>query len=405
MRTLVTFRIATHSLQRTLLRSFLTTLGVIIGVASVITMVGLGSGAKAVIEATFSNEQWRMLNVTATMPMTEWRDGVYPRITRGAGLTLQDYDALLGEVHGITMSGPSVSSNGQAEAKGRRVKASLYGGNASTFILAGRKLLRGVVFGEVDIRRASSVCLLSESAERLLFEDVSSLGRIVTINGLPFVVLGVMEDYRRTSAMTPDGEIVVFLPMTSLLRRIDPDAAFGILLQTAHREQVEGLKSAVRELLESRRGKRRVRFDFSHAADGQRRMEEGSRTMSLLLAAIAGVSLLVGGIGIMNTMLVNVAERTREIGIRLAIGTRENDIMRQFLVEATILSLFGGLIGVILGVGAAKLLTYINGWPTVITTAAILGAFLCSASVGIFFGYYPAMQAARLDPIVALRSE
>jgi putative ABC transport system permease protein len=403
MRTLATIRIAGRSLRRTLLRSFLTTLGVIIGVASVITLVSLGAGAKVKIETALTSEQMRRLVINALVPMRDWGPTGPPKIGRGAGLTLEDYDEIRREIRGIDMGSPSAAGNGmRAKANGRSVAASVVGGNAFNFPLTDKTILRGVVFSDIDVRRASSVCLLSETAERALFGDTSSLGRIVTINAAPFVVLGVVKDI---DTMGGQGDATIYLPITSLLRRLEPGASISITLRAEHREQLDTMKSAVRELLEGRRGKRTVDFQLYHAMEGRQQLAEGARTMTLLLAAIAGISLLVGGIGIMNTMLVNVAERTREIGIRLAIGTRERDIMRQFLVEATILSLLGGLIGMLLGFVAAKLLTYLNGWPTAITATAIAGAFVCSVSVGVFFGYYPARRAARLDPIVALRSE
>jgi putative ABC transport system permease protein len=400
MNLIVIAKTAVSSLRKTLLRSCLTALGVIIGVASVITLVSLGAGARAKIEESLSRDQLRLLLVNAMTHDQRWTPN------SAELLTLNDYRDIRRNIDGISSGSVyAYYQSVRAKARGRSADPVVTGVEPSAFEIQGRRILRGVAFGDFDVRRASSVCLLTETMERLLFPDGDAIGKVVTLGGNPFVILGIVQD----TIPGPLTEILedkaVFVPITSLLRRLAPNARLSFSLQTDTVDRVQSVKTQLVDLMEARRGNRKAVFGFHQLTDGQQQLAEGSRTMTLLLAAIAGISLVVGGIGIMNTMIVNVTERTREIGIRLAIGTREMDVAKQFLVEAIVLSVAGGVIGVLLGTMTAQFLTYINGWPTKVTPSSVVLAFVCSVSVGVVFGYYPARRAAKVDPIQALRSE
>jgi putative ABC transport system permease protein len=400
MKFVVIVRTAVRSLRKTLLRSCLTALGVIIGVGSVIALVSLGAGARAKIEESLTREQLRLLLVTAHTPDQRWTSNT------AALLTLDDYRAIRRNIDGISSGSVYAFFQGvPAKARGRSADPVITGVEPSAFAIQGRRIVRGMTFGDFDVRRASSVCLLTETMERLLYPGGDAIGKVVTLGGHPFVTLGIVQDTSPSPTQEVMEDKAVFVPVTSLLRRLAPDARLSFTLQTDTVDRVQNVKTQLVDLMESRRGNRKANFGFHQMTDGQQQLAEGSRTMTLLLAAIAGISLLVGGIGIMNTMIVNVTERTREIGIRLAIGTREIDVAKQFLVEAIVLSVVGGVIGVCLGTATAQLLTYMNGWPTKVTLSSVALAFACSVSVGVIFGYYPARRAAKVDPIQALRSE
>jgi putative ABC transport system permease protein len=403
----IILKVALRSLRRTLLRSALTALGVIIGVASVIAMVSLGNGARAQIEKQFSTLDSNMLTFQAMPPRDQWRVGrmMRPKLPPGETLTIDDYNAVRNEVPGIAAASVLMTSlGGSVKANGRGAEATVSGIDVGAFDIFSNKILAGSVFGEADVQSAASVCIINETLSKDLFTGRDPIGRLVRIRDVPFVIVGVVAD--RDTGQTgqpPMGELHV--PYTSLIRRLERAAAPSIALKAANPAELSRIESDVRDLLERRRGKRTSEFYASNVAEQVKSFKESTRTMTLLLGAIGGISLLVGGIGIMNIMLVSVTERTREIGIRLAIGTRGRDVLRQFLIEAMILSVLGGTIGILLGAGVAQLMTHFNKWPTDVTMSSVLAAFLCSAGIGVFFGWYPARQAAQLDPIEALRTE
>ncbi len=411
MAPLLVLHTALRSLRRTPLRSGLTALGIIIGVAAVVAMVSIGNGAKARMETMIAGKDATLIDVSAQMPRSEWRPGQSLEIPPGDGLNIGDYRAIRAEAESVEAASPVVrASSGRAAANGRSNGTVVIGLDEDGFALLSRELASGVMFGKADVAQAASVCLISGYLAELLFATREVVGKTVRINDVPFLIIGVIADRRSTTtdptqANAQRGEAVLITPYTSLLRRLDRNANMSIFLKVQRPEQVERAKEEVLNILESRRGPRKVEFEVGTSVERLEAYAEGSRTMALLLAAIAGISLLVGGIGIMNIMMVSVTERTREIGIRVAIGARARDVLRQFLVEAVLLSLAGGAIGILLGVGAAELITRMNGWPTLVTTGTVLLAFLCSTGTGMFFGYYPARRAAQLDPIVALRAE
>jgi putative ABC transport system permease protein len=403
----IILKVALRSLRRTLLRSALTALGVIIGVAAVIAMVSLGNGARAQIERQFAMLDANMLTFYAAPPADEWRPGQRVRTSMGPneGLTVADYDAIRGEVRGISAASVMLTSGGDVKANGRGAQAIVMGSDAGGFEVFPRKVLAGTIFGAMDVKSAASICVITEALARELFAGKQALGHVLRIRDVPFVVIGIVADRDTRANPAADRSGEVLLPYTSLIRRLERNASPSIVLKAGNPMELERIERDVRDLLERRRGKRTAQFMAGNVAAQLKSFQEGSRTMTLLLGSIGGISLLVGGIGIMNIMLVSVTERTREIGIRLAIGTRGRDVLRQFLIEAVILSLLGGTIGIVLGTAVAQLMTHLNHWPTEITLGSVLAAFACSAGIGIFFGYYPARQAAQLDPIEALRAE
>jgi putative ABC transport system permease protein len=403
----IILKVALRSLRRTLLRSSLTALGIIIGVASVIAMVSLGNGAREQIEKQFARLDSNMLLFQALPPRDQWRVDrmMRPRLPPGEGLTVEDYQAIRNEVSGIAAASVQMMAAGaDIKANGRGAEASVGGVDVGAFEIFPRRILSGSSFGESDVHSVASVCVINETLAKDLFAGRNPVGRIVRVRNVPFVIIGVVSDRDvMDSGGPPSGEL--YMPYTSLIRRLDRTVAPGIVLKAKNPAELVRIESDVRDLLERRRGKRTAEFQASNVAEQVKSFKESTRTMTLLLGAIGGISLLVGGIGIMNIMLVSVTERTREIGIRLAIGTRGRDVLRQFLIEAIILSVLGGTFGIVLGVGIAQLMTHLNDWPTDVTISSVLAAFLCSASIGVFFGWYPARQAARLDPIEALRME
>jgi putative ABC transport system permease protein len=400
--------VALRSLRRTPLRSGLTTLGIVIGVAAVIAMVSIGNGAKARVAESLTKLNPAVIILGALMPLEQTGRSSPVEALPGAGLTPDDYEAIrVGIKNAVRFSPRIYAHSSQAQANGRGKDVSITGIDLDGIELFSSEVLSGAGFAQRDISQAASVCLITRFLAEFLFPSQQAYGKLVRLNGIPFQIIGIVKDDETIAdpRKPQSGDASVFVPFTSLLRRLDRNAQMAIFMEARSPQQVAALQREVGNLMEERRGTRKSRFQTSTAAQAIRFYSESSRTMALLLAAIAGISLLVGGIGIMNIMLVNVSERTREIGIRLAIGTRNRDILQQFLIEAIILSLVGGLIGVLFGIGGARFIAYLNAWPMEVTPGSILVALLFSSGIGAFFGYYPARQAAQLDPITALRSE
>jgi putative ABC transport system permease protein len=391
MNFLIILKVALRSLRRTLLRSGLTALGIIVGVAAVIAMVSIGNGARMQVEKALANVDTTTINLHSVPPRKTWRAGVPMQLAPGDGLTLEDAEALKQELAGLATVDVMVSAGnaGEIKANGRRSGARVQGTGAPGIKTTGYQIVQGSAFGQSDVDAAASVCLISQHIATTLFDHASPIGRQVRVGAISFVVIGVLGDKSSLQiAMGGQGDTTVLVPYTTVLRRFDSRAAVVISLKAGDPQDVALIQQRALDLLERRRGKRKAEFMSGNAASMVEAYKEGSKTMTVL-----------------NIMLVSVTERTREIGIRLAIGTRGRDVLRQFLIESTVLSVIGGAIGILVGVGAAKLMTYMNNWPTSVTVSSIVAAFLCSAAIGVFFGYYPARQAARLDPIQALRAE
>ncbi|HEV2558086.1 MAG TPA: ABC transporter permease [Microvirga sp.] len=410
MNLLATLRIALNALRVNKLRSMLTMLGIIIGVAAVITMIAIGAGAQARVE-----DQIKSLgsNLMIVMPGSTTSSGV--RLGAGANqnLTEDDAAALVREIPEVQVAAPSSRGTRQIVAGGNNWSASVYGINPDYLEARDWPLASGRIFEPHELAGSAKVALIGQTVATQLFGDMDPLEQSIRISNVPFTIIGVLER-KGQSMLGQDQDDVVMVPLSTARNRL-----FGNIqgklrrvgtIQVKVREgaDMKQAEESVREVLRQRKRTppdQEDAFTLRNLTEILQAREESSRIMALLLAAVASVSLLVGGIGIMNIMLVSVTERTREIGLRLAVGARPRDIRSQFLIEATTLSTLGGAIGIALGVGAAYAIAQAAGWPSLVSTNAVLVAVVFSGLVGVFFGFYPAQRAARLDPIEALRRE
>jgi putative ABC transport system permease protein len=405
MRLASTFNIAFRALRRNKMRSVLTALGIIIGVAAVIAMVGIGNGAKAQVEAQIASLGQNVIlifsgSTTASGIRTGWGSA--------GTLKIEDAEAIRREVPGVTALSEEVVSNTQVAAGNQNWFTRIYGESADYFDLRQWPLADGAPFTPQDVRSANKVCVIGRTTATQVYGNDDAIGQILRIKNVPFVVTGVLTP-RGLSAQGVDQDDIVVMPYTSAMKRVSGGTTLrNINVQVGDAHQIEAVQQQIISLLRQRHNIRPGRDDDFTVRNQQEIADAAtatSRVMTLLLGAIAGVSLVVGGIGIMNIMLVSVTERTREIGVRLAVGAHSRDILTQFLIEAVLLSSVGGVIGIVFGIGASKILSIYANWPTLISMSSIAIAFLFSAAVGVFFGFYPAREAARLDPIEALRYE
>jgi putative ABC transport system permease protein len=405
MRLASTFKIAFRALRRNKLRSVLTALGIIIGVGAVIAMVGIGNGAKAQVEAQIASLGENVIlifsgSTTSSGIRTGWG---------GAGtLKIEDADAIRREVSDVTALSEEVVSTTQVVAGNQNWFTRIYGESADYFDLRQWPLTSGASFTAQDVRSANKVCVIGRTTATQIFGNDDPVGQILRIKNVPFIITGVLSA-KGLSTQGTDQDDVVVMPYTSAMKRVaGGNTLRNINVQIARSQDLSAAQQQIIALLRQRHNIRAGRDDDFTVRNQQEIAEAAtatSRIMTWLLGAIAGVSLIVGGIGIMNIMLVSVTERTREIGVRLAVGAHGRDILTQFLIEAVSLSSVGGLIGIAVGLAASEVLSVVAHWPTLISIGSIAVAFLFSAAVGVFFGFYPAREAARLDPIDALRYE
>lgn len=400
-----TVRVSLRALNRNKMRSFLTALGIIIGVGAVITMISIGQGAKAAVEERFNSMGTNLLFVSPGSHSFRGRHG-------GGGtfntLTSEDARAIQEKADSVRYISPSVSGRAQTIYGNKNWNTSIQGTGAKYPEIRNWKLEEGVFLDENQVKASAKVCVLGSEVKNNLFEGEDPIGKIIRIKKIPFKVIGVFESKGESGGWFNRDDMIV-VPYTTAQKRI-----LGIdYINNIDVSAVSSLKSkeATAQIEEILRIRHKIapgaEDDFhvrnmSEIAEGA---AESTRILTILLAGIASVSLLVGGIGIMNIMLVSVTERIREIGIRMSVGAREKDILFQFLIEAIVLSILGGLIGIGAGVLASKLISHFAGWQTLVSAGAIVMAFLFSGSVGVFFGFYPARKASRLDPIEALRYE
>jgi putative ABC transport system permease protein len=387
------------------MRSVLTALGIIIGVGAVIAMVGIGNGAKAQVEAQIASLGQNVIlifsgSTTSSGIRTGWG---------GAGtLKVEDAEAIRREVPGVVGVSEEVVSTTQVAAGNQNWFTRIYGESADYFDIRQWPLADGAPFTPQDVRSANKVCVIGRTTATQVYGNEDPVGQILRIKEVPFTVTGVLTP-KGLSTQGVDQDDIVIMPYTSAMKRVIGGTNLrNINVQIGDARQVEAAQQQIISLLRQRHNIRPGRDDDFTVRNQQEIAEAAtatSRIMTLLLGAIAGVSLVVGGIGIMNIMLVSVTERTREIGVRMAVGAHGSDILTQFLIEAVTLSSVGGVIGIICGVGASKILSAYAHWPTLISLSSIAIAFLFSGAVGIFFGFYPARKAAALDPIEALRYE
>ena len=400
-----TIKIALRALRRNKLRTLLTMLGMIIGVAAVIAMVGIGNGAKAQIEAQIASMGQ---NVILVFSGSFTRGGVRSGWGGAGTLTVEDADAIQREIPGVTIISPEVQSGAQIAAGNQNWSTRVYGESPDYFELRKWPIVQGAAFTEQDVRSANKVAVIGKTIADQLFPGEDPIGQVVRIRNVPFIVVGMLLP-KGLSVQGQDQDDFLVVPYTSAMKRLQRVSMLrSINVQAAKPSLLNPIQQQIVELLRQRHRITLGKDDDFTVRNQQEIADmatEQSKTMTLLLAAIAGVSLVVGGIGIMNIMLVSVTERTREIGIRMAIGARGHDILLQFLTEAVTLSLIGGVVGIAVGVGASNVLAVRMHWPTLISSASVVYAFFFSAAVGVFFGFYPARKASRLDPIDALRYE
>ena len=385
----------------------MTALGIIIGVGAVIAMVGIGNGAKAQVEAQVASLGQNVIQVSAGSSSSH--SSVRLGLGSSSTLTVDDADALEREIADVVVVSPEVRITTQVVAGNRNWSTQIYGESPEYFSIRQWPLEDGAIFTEQDVRGAAKVAVIGSLAAEELFGGENPVGEIVRIKNVPFTVVGVLTS-KGASASGSDQDDDIIIPYTSAMKRVigQQTNLRRINVQAADADALEEVETQITALLRQRHRIETGKDDDFIVRDQQEIAEAATataRTMTLLLGAVAGVSLIVGGIGIMNIMLVSVVERTREIGIRLAVGARSRDILRQFLMEAFALSSIGGGIGIVLGISASECLSLVAEWPTLVSLEAVVIAFLFSAAVGIFFGFYPARKASLLDPIEALRYE
>jgi len=402
---LMTLRIALKALTRNKLRAFLTMLGIIIGVGAVIAMVAIGEGAKSTIRAQIASLG---TNVLIIMPGTSNQGGV--RVGFGSVNTLVDGDAraMIREVRAVAYASPVLRRPEQLVA-GNLNWGTLAQGVAPEFQqIRDWQIAEGRFLHDGDMESAAKVAVLGETVVRNLFGNDDPIDSVIRIRNIPFRVVGVLAPKGQTGQGT-DQDDTVMIPYTTMQKRLMRITWLqSIVVKAVNAERVQEAQEQITSLLRQRHRigpEREDDFNVRNLSDITEAATTSARVMTVLLGSVAGISLLVGGIGIMNIMLVSVTERTREIGIRMAVGARSRDIMLQFLVEAVVMAATGGIIGIFLGIGSSEVLKTWAQWPTLIDPAIVAIAFLFSGAVGVFFGFYPAKKAATLDPIEALRYE
>ncbi|MBI1733815.1 MAG: ABC transporter permease [Candidatus Rokubacteria bacterium] len=403
-------RIALGALRVNKLRSALTMLGIIIGVGAVIAMVAVGAGAQARVA-----EQIQSLGSNLMVILSGSVTSGGARIGHGSQLTITEDDAhaLQREIPAVQVAAPSTRGTAQVVYGNLNWSTVIQGVTPEYLEARDWPLVDGRLFTPEEVDGAQKVALVGQTTAMNLFGDGDPLGQIIRIKKVPFTVVGVL-DKKGQNTWGQDQDDVILMPISTAKKKVlgrsnsNPRAVGAISVKIRPGEDMADAEQQIRELLRQRHKLQAYQDDdfwLRNLSELLQTQEESSKVMTYLLAAIASISLLVGGIGIMNIMLVSVTERTREIGLRMAVGARGRDILTQFLVEAITLSLIGGLIGVALGLGGSTAISYYFGWRTYVAPEAIALAFGFAATIGVFFGFYPARKAARLDPIEALRYE
>ncbi len=397
--------VAVKALYRNRMRTILTALGIIIGVAAVIVMVGLGQGASAEVE-----EQVNRLgqNVVLVFPGARQLGGVSIGGGSANTLTVEDAIAIRDEIPEVIAASPEVRSQRRLVYGNQNWPTRVYGQSADYLQIRQWPIESGEMFTEEDIGRASQVAVVGQTIVEELFEGADPIGETIRVRGLPLRVIGVLSR-KGMSLMGSVQDDIVIIPYTTAFQRVSGRThAMVINVQVYDQESMGIAQAKITDLLRERHRLAPYQendFTVQTQEDVAQAATETSRIMTWLLGSIAGISLFVGGIGIMNVMLVSVTERTREVGLRLAVGAKSPDVLLQFLIESVVLCLLGGIGGILLGVIATEIIANYAGWPALFSTEAMIAAVSVSAIVGVFFGFYPAWKASRLDPIVALRQE
>ena len=401
-------RVSLRALSRNKMRTFLTMLGIIIGVGAVIAMVSIGAGAKAAVEDRFAAMGTNLLFVSGASKRVQ---GVHSGFGGFQTLTVEDAQAILERCPSVEAISPSVGTRAQTIYLNKNWQTSIQGTGERYPDVRKWEIELGTYFDESQVRGAAKVCVLGADVKKNLFEDADPIGQTIRIKKVPFQIIGVLKSKGQSGGFGSRDDMIC-VPYTTCMKRLQKaEFLSSIDVSAVSSTQTALAKQEIAELL---RDRHRIMpgsdddfqvQDMSEIAEGA---ADATNILTLLLGSIASISLLVGGIGIMNIMLVSVTERIREIGIRMSIGARERDILLQFLAEAIVLSLVGGLLGIAMGVGVSKVLHYIPIFATIKTVVSpswVIMAFLISGSIGVFFGFYPARKASKLDPIEALRYE
>lgn len=400
------FRIALKALGNNKFRGFLTMLGIIIGVGSVITMLAIGQGSKKSIQAEISEMGSNMIMIH---PGEDMRGGVRLSADDMQTLKVKDFEDIRQECGHVSLVSPSVNSTGQAVYGANNTPTSVYGVNEEFLDIRGYKVQDGDIFSEQDIKTAAKVCLVGKTViDQLFTNGENPVGKVIRFGSIPFSIVGVLES-KGYNSMGMDQDNLIITPYTTVMKRILAVTYLQEIVCSALSE--EYTDEAISEITDVLRRNHKLKesddddFNIRSQQELSSMMTSTSDMMSTLLAAVAGISLLVGGIGIMNIMYVSVTERTKEIGLRMSIGAKGRDILAQFLIEATLISITGGLLGVILGVAASYIVKAVLSYPILIQPWSIVVSFLVCTIIGIFFGWYPARKASNLDPIEAIRYE
>jgi putative ABC transport system permease protein len=401
-----TLQIAFRALARNKMRSTLTMLGIIIGISAVIAMIGIGRGADQAVQKQIATLGSNMLFISSG---SSTFGGL--RIGSGSTKTLveEDITAVVKECPAVIAAAPGTQTSGQVVYENDNWGTRIIGTTPKYFDIRSWPFESGTSFTQEDVVMAANVAVIGETVRKNLFASTDPIGKTIRIGNLPFLVAGVLIAKGQSTALSEDQDDVIIAPLTTVQKKItgQPWLRFAVVSAKSR-----GASFAAQQQIEALlRDRHRIRagqsddFSVRNLADIADVASEASQVMTALLGSIGGVSLLVGGLGIMNIMLVSITERTREIGIRIAVGATERDVQRQFLIEAIVISLLGGAIGIVTGVGSSFLISTTAGWPIAISTMAILFVAFISIGIGVFFGFYPAQKAARLDPIEALRYE
>ena len=400
------FKIALRALANNKLRAFLTMLGIIIGVASVIAMLAIGQGSKRSIQQQISEMGSNMIMIH---PGAEMRGGVRQDPSAMQTLKLENYEKLSEECTYLSGISPNVSSSGQLVAGSNNYPSSVSGVSIDYLNIRQLSVEQGEMFSENDIRTAAKVCVIGKTIVDNLFPDGSDpIGKVIRCNQIPMRVVGVLKS-KGYNSMGQDQDDVVLAPYTTVMKRLLAQTYLGGIFASALTEDMT--EEAVEEITSILRREHKLKatddddFTIRTQQELSSMLNTTTDLMTTLLACIAGISLVVGGIGIMNIMYVSVTERTREIGLRMSVGARGVDILSQFLIEAILISITGGLIGVIIGCGASWIVKSVAHWPIYIQPWSVFLSFAVCTVTGVFFGWYPAKKAADLDPIEAIRYE
>ncbi len=400
------FRIALKALSNNKFRGFLTMLGIIIGVGSVITMLAIGQGSKKSIQAEISEMGSNMIMIS---PGAERRGGVRMSGDDMQTLKVKDFEDIRDKCEYISAASPTVNASGQAVYGANNTPTSINGVTQEYLDIRGYKVKDGDIFSDQDIHTSAKVCVIGTTVASELFPDGDNpVGKVIRFGSIPFRIVGVLES-KGTNSMGQDQDNLMFVPYTTVMKRIQAVTYLqGITCSAISEEYTDKAIAEITAILrENHKIKEDASDDFNIRSQQElsSMMTNTSDMMSTLLAAVAAISLIVGGIGIMNIMYVSVTERTKEIGLRMSIGAKGRDILAQFLIEATLLSVVGGLIGVLAGIVAAYVVKVVLSYPIAISTGSIILSFAVCTIIGIFFGWYPARKASNLDPIEALRYE